>query len=171
MKLLPTLTAITLANALLIIIMISAQSLLRTSTTPSHLESNTITGSENASASAVTGGQATQVVGLQASPTPTARTTNIPSQATAQPVTTTTQKPVSPTPTPLPTTTPTVVSTPTPTPQPGCLVVIDGTSYDLAAFRSLHSGGDIFQCGTDMSAIFHNQHSSGYLQRLAPYKI
>ena len=52
-----------------------------------------------------------------------------------------------------------------------CIVTIDGGRYDVSQFRNLHSGGDIFQCGTDMSAIFHGQHDSSYLSRMSQYKI
>jgi len=52
-----------------------------------------------------------------------------------------------------------------------CIVVIDGGKYDVTQFRNIHSGGDIFQCGTDMSAIFHGQHDNSYLNRMSQYKI
>jgi len=64
-----------------------------------------------------------------------------------------------------------VVAVPSATKTPGCLIVVDGIKYDLAPFVKLHSGGDIFQCGTDMSASFHDQHPSSYLGNMAKYKI
>lgn len=53
----------------------------------------------------------------------------------------------------------------------GCVVKIDNQTYDLNAFRALHSGGDIFQCGTDMTAVFYGQHSADYLASLSRYRI
>lgn len=53
----------------------------------------------------------------------------------------------------------------------GCVVKIDNQTYDLDAFRALHSGGDIFQCGTDMTAVFYGQHSADYLASLSRYRI
>lgn len=67
--------------------------------------------------------------------------------------------------TPIPTT------SPPPTPDNRCIVTIDGQRYDLTQFRSIHSGGDIFQCGTDMTSIFYQQHNQSYLSRLQNYKI
>lgn len=55
--------------------------------------------------------------------------------------------------------------------QTGCIVTIDGTKYDLTDFKNMHSGGDIFSCGTDMSAIFWSQHSQRQLNQLQRYKI
>ncbi|MFA5894864.1 MAG: cytochrome b5 domain-containing protein [Candidatus Shapirobacteria bacterium] len=52
-----------------------------------------------------------------------------------------------------------------------CIIAIDGVRYDVSVFRNQHSGGDIFSCGTDMSAIFHGQHPNSFLQRMAQYKI
>ena len=52
-----------------------------------------------------------------------------------------------------------------------CIIVISGTRYDMTDFRNLHSGGDIFQCGSDMTAIFNDRHPASYLNRIARYKI
>ena len=52
-----------------------------------------------------------------------------------------------------------------------CIISIDGSRYDVTVFRNIHSGGNIFQCGADMSAIFHGQHPDSYLQRIAQYRI
>ncbi|MCA9386101.1 hypothetical protein KC717_05630 [Candidatus Dojkabacteria bacterium] len=41
---------------------------------------------------------------------------------------------------------------------PDCLVKIDSDLYDVGPLKSTHSGGDIFQCNTDMTTIFYNQH-------------
>lgn len=42
--------------------------------------------------------------------------------------------------------------------KPTCLITIDGQRYDVQPLRGTHSGGDVFKCNTDMSAIFHGQH-------------
>lgn len=61
---------------------------------------------------------------------------------------------------------------PTPTVAPvGCLITISGVRYDLTRFRLIHSGGDIFQCGSDMTTVFNNQHSSDYLSKISQYQI
>ncbi len=39
-----------------------------------------------------------------------------------------------------------------------CWVIVDGKKYDVTVYRNEHSGGDIFVCGTDMSAVYHEQH-------------
>lgn len=71
-----------------------------------------------------------------------------------------------PTPTTKPTTAPTVAETPAPTPDNRCIVSIDGVRYDVSSLRSTHTGGDIFQCGTDMTAIFYGQHDKSFLGKL-----
>jgi hypothetical protein len=58
-----------------------------------------------------------------------------------------------------------------PTPDIRCIIVVDGQKYDVTGYKSQHSGGNIFSCGTDMSSIFHQQHNQRYLQMMAPYKI
>lgn len=75
---------------------------------------------------------------------------------------------------PIPTQTETVQITSQPAPQPAsnrCIIVIDGNQYDVSEFRTIHSGGNIFECGTDMSAIFWGQHNQGYLDTMAKYRI
>lgn len=52
-----------------------------------------------------------------------------------------------------------------------CLIKIKDKVYNLDKFRSLHSGGDIFQCNTDMTKIFSQNHSDSYLQQLKPYLV
>lgn len=68
---------------------------------------------------------------------------------------------------PAPTTPPIAV----PTTDTRCIITIDGGRYNVTQFRSIHSGGDIFQCGTDMTNIFYQQHNQSYLSRMAQYKI
>lgn len=52
-----------------------------------------------------------------------------------------------------------------------CLIQIKGKVYDLAVFRAVHSGGDIFQCNTDMSAGFSQNHPDSYLNQLSDYLV
>ncbi len=86
------------------------------------------------------------------------------------PTTTPTQTPAPITTTPTPTPAP---ATPTPTPivDKRCLIQIDGALYDVTQFRSRHSGGDIFQCGTDMSAIFWGEHGQKQWNQIQQYRI
>ncbi len=51
-----------------------------------------------------------------------------------------------------------------------CLIVIDGARYDVTEFRNAHSGGNIFQCNTDMTAIFYGQHNSETLNKMQVYR-
>lgn len=51
-----------------------------------------------------------------------------------------------------------------------CIITIDGREYDVTNLRSTHTGGDIFQCGTDMSAVFHGQHGDN-LKLIQPYLV
>lgn len=61
---------------------------------------------------------------------------------------------------------------PTPTPAPvkpapvvsnRCIVTIESQKYDVTDFRKIHSGGDIFVCGTDMTNTFFGQHNARLL--------
>lgn len=99
------------------------------------------------------------------SPTPTAsiiETTKSSNKPSGTPVSTPTQTPTPP---------PSVTPTPTPKPISGCIVTIDGVSYNVEPLRSTHSGGDIFECGTDMSAVFWREHNNRILQKMQKYKI
>ncbi len=72
--------------------------------------------------------------------------------------------------TPAPTARPTFTPTSTPKPQAGkCIITVDGRKYDVTFFRSIHSGGNIFICGTDQSVLFHSKHSNSFLSKLARY--
>ena len=51
-----------------------------------------------------------------------------------------------------------------------CIITIDGQKYDVESLRNTHTGGDIFQCGTDMSAVFHKQHDDN-LQMIQKYLV
>ncbi len=51
-----------------------------------------------------------------------------------------------------------------------CLIKVDEGTYDVTEFRAIHQGGNIFQCGTNMSAIFHSQHDANTLQKFQRYR-
>lgn len=51
-----------------------------------------------------------------------------------------------------------------------CVVTLFGLKYDVAPLRNSHSGGDIFTCGTDMTAIYQSQHGTN-VSRMAKYLI
>lgn len=67
---------------------------------------------------------------------------------------------------------PTIAPTVAPITKPsGCVIQIDGVSYEITSLRKTHSGGDVFQCGTDMSALFWKKHDSQILKIMQQYKI
>ena len=57
----------------------------------------------------------------------------------------------------------------TPTQAPGsgsnpslCLVVINGSTYNLYPLKTTHSGGDLFNCNTDQTALYKSKHGTNY---------
>lgn len=73
---------------------------------------------------------------------------------------------------------PTTASTPTPNPTlttdplaGKCLIYINGTRFNVSEFKVIHGGGDIFQCGTDMTEVFKGQHPDSYLSQMEKYRI
>lgn len=51
-----------------------------------------------------------------------------------------------------------------------CIITISGKSYDVTTLQNSHSGGNVFKCGTDMTALYNGKHGTG-LNRMAPYLI
>lgn len=51
-----------------------------------------------------------------------------------------------------------------------CIITVSGQQYDVAPLQSSHSGGNIFNCGTDMTAIYQSAHGTN-VSRLQPYLI
>ena len=51
-----------------------------------------------------------------------------------------------------------------------CIITIQGGHYDVTEFRTQHPGGDVFKCGTDMTAVFQGKHH-GYLPMIAKFKV
>ncbi len=104
----------------------------------------------------------TPTINLIPSPSPTPSPSS-----TSTPISTSTPTPV-PTPTPIPSNTPTPIPTIKPS---GCIIQIDGVSYEITSLLKTHSGGNIFTCGSDMSSTFWDQHNSRILQKMQRYKI
>jgi len=51
-----------------------------------------------------------------------------------------------------------------------CIVTIFGSQYNVTSLKSTHSGGDVFNCGTDMSSQYETQHGTN-LNRMKSYLI
>lgn len=51
-----------------------------------------------------------------------------------------------------------------------CIITLFGEQYDVSEFRTQHSGGNVFVCGSDMTEEYEAQHGSD-LTRLEEYKI
>lgn len=67
---------------------------------------------------------------------------------------------------------PTVAATATPTPAAtGCVVTINGASYNITSLVKSHSGGNIFKCGTDMSSTFSGASPRHNISWMTKYKI
>lgn len=76
------------------------------------------------------------------------------------------------TPSPAPETIPTVVATDTsPTSSEKCLITVKGDQYDVTIFRTIHKGGNIFICDSDMTDTMLKQHGEMMLPKLQKYKI
>jgi len=51
-----------------------------------------------------------------------------------------------------------------------CIVTLFGQQYDVTSLQTNHTGGNIFVCGTDMTAAYQAQHGTN-VSRMAPYLI
>lgn len=60
------------------------------------------------------------------------------------------------------TNTPTLI--PTAIPNTGCIITLFGNQYDVATLRQTHSGGNVFNCGTDMTSVYQGKHGSNVSQ-------
>jgi hypothetical protein len=93
---------------------------------------------------------------------------------TLKPVATTTTATPKPTTAATATPTPTVAATPAATATPvatGCIVTINGSSYNITSLVKSHSGGNVFKCGTDMSSIFSGASPRHNISWMTRYKI
>lgn len=75
----------------------------------------------------------------------------------------------------IPTSNPTSAPTSVPTSAPAsnssnCIVTIFGKQYDVTSLVNTHSGGNIFNCGTDMSATYQSHHGTN-VSLIAPYLV
>lgn len=52
-----------------------------------------------------------------------------------------------------------------------CVITIDGGRYDVTQFRNIHSGGNVFNCGADMSQAFWSRHNAAILSQMQQYRI
>ena len=52
-----------------------------------------------------------------------------------------------------------------------CIITVRGEKYNVKEFRSMHKGGDIFKCDTDMTEAFNNQHGEKQLQQMQKYLV
>lgn len=62
----------------------------------------------------------------------------------------------------------TSTSTPAPNDTSKCIVTLFSSQYDVTPLQTGHSGGNIFNCGTDMSVVYQSQHGTN-VSRMAPY--
>lgn len=51
-----------------------------------------------------------------------------------------------------------------------CIVTLFSKQYDVTTLRDTHSGGDVFNCGTDMSSEYRNEHGTD-LTRMQKYLV
>jgi predicted heme/steroid binding protein len=51
-----------------------------------------------------------------------------------------------------------------------CIVTISGEKYDVSSLKASHSGGDIFNCGSDMTSVYKDEHGSN-LSRMNMYLV
>ncbi len=66
-----------------------------------------------------------------------------------------------------------VVVTPTTAPSNNsnrCIITISATQYDITDLLTSHSGGNIFKCGTDMTASYQGKHGTS-LSRMQRYLV
>lgn len=65
----------------------------------------------------------------------------------------------------------TIVTSVTPSISNTCIITINNQKYDVTQFKNQHSGGDIFNCGTDMTTIFNGKHSQRELNMMQQYLV
>jgi|OpeIllAssembly_1097287.scaffolds.fasta_scaffold407062_3 cytochrome b involved in lipid metabolism len=51
-----------------------------------------------------------------------------------------------------------------------CIITVNDKQYDVSILKQDHMGGDIFECGTNMTEQFTSKHGLDYI-RLEPYLI
>lgn len=51
-----------------------------------------------------------------------------------------------------------------------CIITVFGKQYDVTSLRKSHPGGDIYNCGADMSENYRKQHGTN-TSRISQYQI
>ncbi len=51
-----------------------------------------------------------------------------------------------------------------------CIITVSGSSYDVSSLKNTHTGGDMFNCGADMTEEFNDEHG-GNLNKIEEYLI
>ncbi len=51
-----------------------------------------------------------------------------------------------------------------------CIITVNMDRYDVTEFRDQHYGGNVFECGEDLTPLFNSQHGMDY-SRIRPYLI
>jgi len=51
-----------------------------------------------------------------------------------------------------------------------CIITVSGNKYDVTTLKNSHTGGDVFVCGTDQTALYQGQHGSS-LDRIKPFLV
>jgi hypothetical protein len=51
-----------------------------------------------------------------------------------------------------------------------CIITLFGEQYDVTQLRFVHPGGNIYECGTDMTETYIEQHGND-LERIEKYKV
>jgi len=49
-----------------------------------------------------------------------------------------------------------------------CIITLFGKQYDVTSLRNTHSGGNVFECGTDMTTTYQKQHGTN-ISRMQSY--
>ncbi len=52
----------------------------------------------------------------------------------------------------------------------GCIITLFGKQYDVTALQNAHTGGNLFACGTDMTATYQAQHGTD-VSRMISYLV
>lgn len=64
----------------------------------------------------------------------------------------------------------TVSSTATNNNNSQCIITLFGKQFNVTSLQTSHTGGNIFNCGTDMTAVYQTQHGTD-LTRMQPYLV
>lgn len=65
---------------------------------------------------------------------------------------------------------PSITTTPSVKNTTGCIITLFGQQYNVSTLQQTHSGGNIFNCGTDMSSTYQGKHGSN-VSRMQQYLV